>query len=84
VKKKYYLCHIEGIDHCMRSGDEKRTPVLMHVAGYLIEEDDEAYYLASWLFNGDPDHVSTEISVVLKSAVMRFKRTNLFIEFHER
>lgn len=69
----YPLIHITFLDHSMGSPDDAK-PYQCEVFGVLYKEDDRAYYLASWVCNGDISEHNNECYAILKSCVLKKRR----------
>lgn len=71
--KKYPIFHMTFHDHVQTSGDNMNV-LLCEAIGFLVHEDDLAYYLASWVCDSIINNQNTEVFGILKSTVVDKKR----------
>lgn len=74
-KRKQKLCKAYKMtfwDHCLTTGDEAK-PIKCEAYGLLYRKTNLAYYLCSWLCNNTLGDSNSEITVVLKSAVIKME-----------
>lgn len=73
LHKKYPIYHMTFYDHVQTQGDNMNV-VLCEAIGYLVQEDDLAYYLASWVCESIVNNHNTEVFGILKSTVIDKKK----------
>lgn len=67
---RHRLVEIEFLDHCMNTDVEDVRPLPCTVVGTLIGQCKHAYYIASWLADGQVDR-NTESFTILKKVILR-------------
>lgn len=68
------LIYIRFNDHVQGSGENVNSPIECEIVGILRNEDDTAYYVATWIANGDLYNNNSEIWCILKGVVLEFKQ----------
>lgn len=63
VDRRYV--RIDFLDHAMQSGADIK-PIHCCVVGILFAEDKNAYYVATWLAEGNPDNNMESFSILKK------------------
>jgi len=71
--KSYPLYLIKFYDHCQTTGDNLNV-IECEVVGYLIKEDNIAYYIASWVCDSTVNQSNTEVFGILKSTIIKKKK----------
>lgn len=66
-----YLLEIKFLDHVCTTGGLAQ-PILCRAIGELINEDKNAYYIASWLTE-DSDHQNWDSHTILKSTIKKIR-----------
>lgn len=74
---KYPLVYVKFDDHCMGSGKDP-VPFACEVFGILRNEDAKAYYIVSWVSDGELESDDSEGYCILKSTVLKFKELGLY------
>lgn len=72
-KANYPVCEVSFLDHNSTRGDNLAT-TKCRVVGWLIKEDDDALYVATWITDEDVQSNDTEVFTILKKVVSDFKR----------
>jgi len=60
-------------DHCQGPADSTH-PIDCEVIGVLREETKDAYYIISWVCNGNLSDPNSEVYCILKSCVISYKK----------
>lgn len=69
--KRGYLLEIEFLDHVCTTGGMV-APINCRAIGELINEDKQAYYIASWLTE-ENEHHNLDSHTILKSTVRKLR-----------
>lgn len=64
---------VNFLDHCFTDGQNMK-PIECEVVGYLIKEDKQAYYVASWICDEKINDDNTDIYVIVKHPGIRIKK----------
>lgn len=64
------------LDHAMTNGTDM-NPVRCEVVGFLVKEDKDAIYLASWICDDKLNTTDTEIFAIVKHKALKLRRLNL-------
>lgn len=63
MKIKMKPVHVTFLDHCSSNGDEM-APAYIDLFGVIVKEDAKAYYVASWVADGQIDSNSDCYTVI--------------------
>ena len=74
VNKKLVI--VTFLDHAMTDGTDI-TPAKCEAVGYLIKEDKDAIYLATWICEEEINTSDTELFAIIKHPSLRIKRVRL-------